>query len=258
MVDRVPLRDEKGDVVKWYSVGYDIEDRRRAEDALRQSEANLAAARRALQVTIDTIPALVGTYEPDGRRSFVNQTWRDYTGLSQDEARGQKCSIIVHPDDLEHNEHEWRECLATGKPFNMPHRLRRADGEYRWHMVRRVPLRDENGDVTKWYAVGFDIEDQKRAEAALQRSEAYLDEAQRLSHTGSFGWKIASGDVVWSKETYQIFGVDQAVKPTIDLVLQCVHPDDRELVQYEIDRSAGRSSKRTRGMCGQHPTAARG
>ncbi len=76
------------------------------------------------------------------------------------------------------------------------------------------------------------------AEGALRRSEAYLAEAQRLSHTGSFGWKIASGDIVWSKETYRIFGVDETVKPTIDLVLQCVHPDDRELVLHEIDRAA--------------------
>ncbi|MFL9906281.1 ATP-binding protein [Paraburkholderia sp. RL17-337-BIB-A] len=76
------------------------------------------------------------------------------------------------------------------------------------------------------------------AEDALWRSEAYLAEAQRLSHTGSFGWKVASGDMVWSKETYRIFGVDETVEPTIDLVLQRVHPDDRERVLHEIDRAA--------------------
>jgi PAS domain S-box-containing protein len=76
------------------------------------------------------------------------------------------------------------------------------------------------------------------SEGALRRSQAYLAEAQRLSHTGSFGWKIASGDIVWSKETYQIFGVDETVQPTINLVLERVHPDDRELVQHEIDRAA--------------------
>jgi signal transduction histidine kinase len=75
------------------------------------------------------------------------------------------------------------------------------------------------------------------AEGALRRSEAYLADAQRLSHTGSFGWKIASGNIVWSKETYRIFGVDETVKPTIDLILQRVHPDDREFVLHEIDRA---------------------
>jgi PAS domain S-box-containing protein len=76
------------------------------------------------------------------------------------------------------------------------------------------------------------------AEGALRRSETYLAEAQQLSQTGSFGWKVASGDIVWSKETYRIFGADETVKPTIDLVLQRVHPDDLELVQQEIDRAA--------------------
>ena len=88
------------------------------------------------------------------------------------------------------------------------------------------------------WGVGHDIEDQKRAESALRRSEAYLAEAQRLSVTGSFGWKIASGDIFLSDETYRILGVDRAVKPTIDIILQCVHPDDREFVRHEIDRAA--------------------
>jgi C4-dicarboxylate-specific signal transduction histidine kinase len=77
---------------------------------------------------------------------------------------------------------------------------------------------------------------QRNTTESLRRSETYLDEAQRLSHTGSFSWKIASGDVVWSEETHQILDCDRTVKPTMELLLQRVHPDDRELVQREIDR----------------------
>ncbi|WNC94796.1 ATP-binding protein [Paraburkholderia sp. FT54] len=91
--------------------------------------------------------------------------------------------------------------------------------------------------VTALFVVWLNVA-RRGAESALRRSEAYLAEAQRLSHTGSFGWRIASGNIVWSKETYRIFGVDETVKPTIDLILQRVHPDDRELVLYEIDRAA--------------------
>lgn len=80
--------------------------------------------------------------------------------------------------------------------------------------------------------------ERRRAESALRRSEAYLAEAQRLSGTGSFGWKIASGEIFWSEETYRILMVDRAIKPTADVILQCVHPDEREFVRREIDRQA--------------------
>jgi C4-dicarboxylate-specific signal transduction histidine kinase len=101
-----------------------------------------------------------------------------------------------------------------------------------------MALRDEAGNIVRWYGTNIDIDDRKRAEDALRRNEAYLAEAQRLSVTGSFGWRVTSGDVVWSEETYRIFGLDRTVKPTIDLVLQRVHPDDRELVRHEVNRVA--------------------
>jgi C4-dicarboxylate-specific signal transduction histidine kinase len=80
--------------------------------------------------------------------------------------------------------------------------------------------------------------ERERVEKQLRRSEAYLAEAQRLSHTGSFGRGVASGDIVWSKEMYQIFEIDQAVKPRIDLILERVHPDDREFVRRKFDNAA--------------------
>ena len=205
-------------------------ERTRAEQSIRQAE-------RELQVTIDSIPALAARYRRDGSLDFVNQTWRTYTGLSQESLRGQRWGVAIHPDDLPLVEAAWRAHLPTGEPFQMEQRLRRADGEYRWHFVRRVPHRNENGEVIRWYGVGHDIEDQKRAESALQRSETYLAEAQRLSKTGSFGWKIGSGEIFWSKETYQIMGFDETVKPTIGLLLQRVHPDDRKLVQQQLDHA---------------------
>jgi signal transduction histidine kinase len=81
------------------------------------------------------------------------------------------------------------------------------------------------------------IEDQRRIEGALQHSEMYLAEAQRLSHTGSFGWDISSGKIFWSEETFRIFEYDKAVSPTVDVVLQRVHPEDLALVQRVIDRA---------------------
>ena len=205
-------------------------ERKKAEQSIRQAE-------RELQVTIDTIPALAARYRRDGSLDFVNRTWRTYTGLSQDSLHGQRWGVAIHPDDFPLVEAAWRAHLPTGQPFDIEQRLRRADGEYRWHFVRRVPLRNEDGEVIRWYGVGHDIEDQKRAERALQRSETYLAEAQRLSQTGSFSWRIGSGEIFWSKETYRIMGFDETVKPTIGLLLQRVHPEDRKLVQQQLDRA---------------------
>ena len=205
-------------------------ERKKAEQSIRQAE-------RELQVTIDTIPALAARYRRDGSLDFVNQTWRTYTGLSQDSLRGQRWGVAIHPDDLPLVEGAWRTHLPTGKPFQLEQRLRRADGEYRWHLVRRVPLRNENGEVIRWYGVGHDVEDQKRAERALRRSETYLAEAQRVSNTGSFARKLDTGEIFWSKETYRIMGFDETVKPTDALIMQRIHPDDRKLVRQQFDRT---------------------
>ena len=159
----------------------EVAERRRAEEALRHSEARLADGERDLQLTIDTIPVFVATYRPDGTRSFVNRTWQEYMGLTLEEATGAGAKTFphFHPDDAERNDRAWRAALESGKPLLIEVRVRRADGQYRWHTSHRVPLRDESGDIVKWYSVGIDIEDQKVAEDALRLSEARLAETER-------------------------------------------------------------------------------
>src|SRR5262249_4876061 len=120
--------------------------------ALRQSEARLAEAERELQLTIDTIPAMVATYRPDGSRIFVNRVWHDYTGLSLEEVMDAERSSIAHPDDAARIEREWRMSLAAGEPLETEARLRRADGAYRWHAIHRVLARNEAGATVKWYS----------------------------------------------------------------------------------------------------------
>jgi PAS domain S-box-containing protein len=235
-VRRVPLRDANGTIVNWYGAGYDIDDRKRAESALREREAQLAEARRELRQMIDTIPIPVASYSADARRDFVNAAWKQYTGLSDEAARGTEWSIVAHSDHIATGEKMWRDALAKGEPWHTEERVRRADGQYRWFAIDRVAARDENGNITKWYGTAYDIEDRKRAEDRLRRSRAYLDEAQRLSVTGSVGWRIADNLVVWSQETYRIFELDLAVKPTLELVLERTHPDDIELVRGMTER----------------------
>ena len=123
-------------------------------------------------------------------------------------------------------------------PYQAVHRLRRADGEYRWHHARGEPLRDGQGRVIQWYGLTVDIDEGKRAEDRLRRSEAYLAEAQRLSYTGSFGWTPSTGELHWSDETFRILGYDPSIKPTIERVLQRVHPDDLAMVHQILDETS--------------------
>jgi PAS domain S-box-containing protein len=178
---RVPLRGETGEVIKWYAIAFDIDDRKRAEDALRTSEADLAKTRHELQLIVDTIPVLVLRHRADGIIDFVNEVGRTYSGLTTTKWTT-RTSIITHPDDIPRLEAAWDDALVTGASFESEVRLRRADGEYRWFVTRRVPLR-RDGEVIAWYAATYDIQDRKQAESELIESERRFREAQmELAH----------------------------------------------------------------------------
>ena len=203
-----------------------------------EKEARIRHTEQELRLVIDTIPALVWSTQPDGSVDFVNQRMLEYTGLPLEDVKGWGWTAAWYPEDCATLMKEWRAALEAGEPFKTEARLRRADGEYCWFLLRAVPLRDELGNIIKWYGTTTDIEDRKRAEEALRRSEVYLAEAQRLSRTGSFGWNVSREELFWSEENFSIFGYDRATKPTVQLILQRVHPDDIALVQQRIERAS--------------------
>jgi signal transduction histidine kinase len=125
---------------------------------------------------------------------------------------------------------KWSAIRASGTPGGLEARLRRFDGEYRWFLFRGVPLRDELGNIVKWYGSSTDIEDRKRAEEELRRSESKLVEAQRVSQTGSFFWNISTGERVGSEEFFRILGFDDPRSVTFEMILDRAHPEDRALV----------------------------
>ena len=190
-----------------------------------------------MQALVDSIPALIHTGRPDGYLDYFNKRWLEYLGVTLDEVAGWNWTAFVHPEDIDGILTKWRACLATGEIFEYETRIRSANGEYRWMFHRQVPLRDTNGNIVKWYGSSLDIEERKTAEVALRNSEAYLAEAQRLSHTGSFGWKLSSGEIFWSDETFRIFQCDPNTKPTVDFILSRVHREDHGLAQQQIDRA---------------------
>jgi PAS domain S-box-containing protein len=200
-----------------------------------EADARVRQTEQELRLVIDTIPAIVWRKLPDGSADFINQRFREYWGLSEEEGLGWGWVNGIHPDERKTFEEEWRAACAAGEPFDKEARLRRADGEYRRVLLSAVPRRDEDGNIVKWYGTTTDIEDHKRAETALRRSEAYLAEAQRLSLTGSFAWNVSRGEVFWSDEMYRILGFDRATKSTLELLFQRIHPGDRAFVQATLD-----------------------
>jgi PAS domain S-box-containing protein len=161
----VVLRDAEGRVLKFVGTTTDIHDQKRAQEALRTSETNL---RRV----IDTIPTLSWCSLPDGPNEFLSKSWHDYTGLSPEEAHGWGWTAAFHPDDLPPLMKRWQEMLVSGEPGEIEARLRRHDGVYRWFLIRAEPFRDETGTIVRWYGTSTDIDDRKRAEEELARSEA--------------------------------------------------------------------------------------
>jgi len=205
---------------------------------LRDLYATLQSSEDRLRLVIDTIPTMVWTALPDGLVDFVSRSWLEYTGCSLQGLLGRGWKEVAHPEDLDRTAAKWQAALATGQPYECEVRTRTAGGSYRWCLSRAVPLRDELGKIVKWYGTNTDIDERKKAEAKLRRSEAFLAEAQSLSRTGSFGWRPSTGEIVWSEETFRIFQYDRITIPTAELVLQRVHPEDVGLVKRTIERAS--------------------
>jgi PAS domain S-box-containing protein len=203
-----------------------------AQRALQRQNELLQRSERELREVIETIPSMAWSAAPDGSAEFFNGRWLAYAGLTADQAQGWGWTVAVHPDDLKVLVDYWQTIMVSGEPGEIEARLRRFDGVYRWFLFRATASLDDNGRIVKWYGTNTDIEERKSAEQALRRSEAYLAEAQRLTHTASWAYNPATEKALyWSDEMFRICGFDpQQGPPTSEAFLERVHPEDRESV----------------------------
>ncbi len=224
-----PFRDESGTIARWYGTSTDIHDRKKAEEALRTSERNLAAI-------VNTIPTAAWTARPDGYCDFLNQVWLDYAGMIAEKAEGWGWAEAIHPDDRETLFEKWRSGLASGTRVDTEARIRRYDSAYRWFLIRGNPLRDERGDILKWYGTCVDIEDRKRGEEALLARE--LSWRQIVdSIPGFVATTTALGEVEFlNHQTLEYFGRTQEELKSWALI-DAVHPDDLPRVIEERQKS---------------------
>jgi PAS domain S-box-containing protein len=212
---KAPIRDVKGRITKWYGSSIDIDDQKRAEQSIR--------------LVADTTPALLHTGRPDGHLDYFNRGWLDYLGAQPQEIEGWNWTSKVHPEDVDELVRRWRLSLASGNALECESRVRRFDGQYRWLLHRKLPLRDEAGRIVKWFGSSIDIEERRQA-------EFYLTQGQRLAHSGSWAFN-STGFEYWSSQLFEIHGLDPGGKaPNIAEYIALVHPEDRDFVAQTIQK----------------------
>lgn len=185
-----PLLNAEGIVVKWYGVIVDIEDRKRAEDALNEAQSALLASEQNLRLIIDSLPVLAWVARPDGGADFVNRRWTEYAGVDAGTILEWGFLDFYHPEDVPGMVEIWLDALATKDRMGLKGRIRRFDGEYRWFYFAGQKITDANG-VVRWIGANVDIEDLQRAEDELRRSQTELAHMSRLTTLGELAVSIA-------------------------------------------------------------------
>jgi hypothetical protein len=227
-VSGAPLKAGDGRVLRWYGVMIDIDDRTQAEEAIRESEYKL-------RQIIDTVPGLIWSTAPDGEPTHVSQRLLDYSGMRFEEFKHRGWEAFMHLADFPATAKAIYHAIQTATSYQGVMRLRRADGEFRWHHARCEPLRDRQGRIIQWYGLSVDIDEAKKAEEQ-PRSAAQLQATLNVLPT--YAWYAApSGGLTFvNKRTADYLGLpkDHPLRFGIDIGAQwdahipLLHPDDRK------------------------------
>jgi len=213
-VQGLPVRDAEGHIIRWCVLQTDIEDRKHAEAAQRETE-------RELRQLVDNVPGMIAVADAQGHSEYVNKRAIDYLDTTIEGFRARPMDT-VHPEDQQLLRNEWLRCNALGQPLDLVHRVRRFDGVYRWVHVRGEPLLDDRGRIVRWYYVFTDIDDQRRAEEALRQSEQHL----RLV-VETIPALVARSTAQGRLEYVNRRVVDYLGKELGEVGLRALHPDDR-------------------------------
>src|SRR4030095_3558344 len=211
-----PLRDMGGQVVRWYSLLSDIDDRKRAEQARRNTE-------REFRLLVETIPALVWRGTAEGELDFLNERAVEYLGLTVESLTGERWLQLVHPDHRDATVRRWLLSITTGSSYDDVYRLRRADGEYRWIQSVGEPFRDTEGRITHWYGFVIDIEDRKRAETELR---ALKDQLYKEN-------LVLRDEVDRTSMFEEIVGTSAALQPVLARVAKVARTDSTVIITGE-------------------------
>ena len=213
--------DERGAAIRLFGANIDITERKQAEEVLRESEEQFRTLANA-------IPQLCWMANEDGWIFWYNQRWYEYTGTTPEQMEGWGWQSVHDPEVLPKVLERWKGSIAAGEPFDMVFPLRGADGVYRPFLTRVMPLRGQDGRVTRWFGTNTDISEQRKTEKALRESEERLRLAQDAAGIGTFEWNIQTGVNTWSPKLEQLYGLPVGSFGRTQTAWEnLVHPEDR-------------------------------
>jgi diguanylate cyclase (GGDEF)-like protein/PAS domain S-box-containing protein len=231
---------EDGEVEAIEGVVYDVTERVRVEEALKDTEERY-------RTLVERIPAVtfIDRVEGSNQPLYISPQIEAMVGYTPEEwMAGRLWRERLHPNDKERILASDRRFEAEGEPVDEEYRLLAKDGSVVWVREETVLVRDEAGEPLFVQGILSNVTERKRAEEALRRSEASLAEAQRIAQVGSWGWDFTTGEVWWSDETFRIYGfAPQEFVPSFEKVMEGVHPDDTELFRHNIDGALHRGER---------------
>ncbi len=212
------------------------------EDSVRRKSSPAADAEPLLRVFTETMPQLVWSTDANGMVDYVNRQWYEYSGITPGPFSEKDCLNSLHPQDRKQALDAWHESLRTHGPYEVEYRIRRHDGEYRWHLVRAFPVLSPEGKVIRWVGTCTDINQNKKVEVTLRQLESQLRHqeerfvlAETASRTGIWDWDLVKDNVYYSPRYKSILGfTDEELPNLVNSFTPLLHPEDREMAWAAI------------------------
>ncbi len=241
LVSIANVYDEKGKPVAGVAVNRNITERKKAEEELAASEAKF-------KMLSETIPHMVWTATPDGKKNFFNKYFLDYTGLSFEELKDDGWKVVIFTEDLENELALWHKSLRTGEDYRIEKRIRYHDGTYQWHLCHSIAQKDKNGNVIGWIGTNTGIEGQKKIAEELEqkvKERTYqlhiqnetFKQAEESSMQGSYSFNLTTGKLTYSDNLYRLIGYEpNEFEPSLEEFNKHVYPEDSDYVTQAAEK----------------------